>query len=199
MSRSPWERALGPEIEKLDPALRAYFGAIPLGSVGRGEGVFDVVGARRRWLWPILGILELDGIIFPAWQRQVPFVITNTPTSSGTIIAKRRFRFGGGDWVMADEVGITSAGLTDRLGRSGLVGVALRPSVVEGRLVLRSTGVTLRIGAVRVPLGALSPRVTLVERAAGARQHVSLRVHLPFVGTLYEYSGSFSYAIEPED
>ena len=195
---SPWERALGGQVEALDPALRSYFGTIPLGSVGRGAGAFDVVGTPRRWLWPVLAVLALDGIVFPVWEHAVPFTVTNRPTTQGTVQARRVFHFESGDATMTDEIGITAAGLTDRLGEHGLVSSTLEASVANGRLVLRSTGVTLRLGSIRVPLGVLSPRVTLVERTDGDRQHVSLRLSLPVVGTLYEYAGSFSYRIEKE-
>jgi len=196
---SPWERALREQAAQLDPALRAYFGAIPIGSAGRGEGVFDVVGTPRRWLWPLLSLLALDGIVFPVWEHSVPFTITNRPTGRGTVRARRVFHFAGGDAVMSDEIGITSAGLTDRLGEHALVSSTLSATVVNGRLVLRSTGVVLRLGPVRVPLGVLAPRVTLVERTDGSRQHVSLRMSLPGVGTIYEYSGTFTYRVEKEN
>ena len=196
---SPWERALGERIAELDPGLQSYFGPIPTGSVGRGEGVFEVVGTPRRWLWPVFALLALDGIVFPVWEHAVQFSVANRPTGHGTVAATRTFHFAAGDAVMADEIGITSAGLTDRLGTRGLVAATFDPEVVNGRLVLRSTGVTLRPGFVRVPLGALSPRVTLVERTDGARQHLSVRMSLPFLGTIYEYSGSFSYSIEKDD
>ncbi|CAN5172178.1 hypothetical protein BH11ACT5_BH11ACT5_00280 [soil metagenome] len=195
---SPWERALGREAQGLDPGLRSYCGTIPLGSVGRGEGVFDVVGTPRRWLWPVLSVLALDGIVFPVWEHAVPFTVTNQPTTRGTVQARRVFHFESGDATMTDEIGITASGLTDRLGEHGLVSSTLVPSVVGGRLVLRSTGVTLRLGPVRVPLGVLSPRVTLVERTEGERQHVSLRLSFPVIGTIYEYAGSFSYRVEKE-
>lgn len=196
---SPWERALGERVAELDPGLRAYFGQIPAGSVGRGEGVFDVVGTPRRWLWSVFALLALDGIVFPVWAHAVPFTVTNRSTARGTVQATRTFRLPGGDAVMTDEIGITSAGLTDRLGRHSLISSTFTVDVATGRLVLRSTGATLRLGPVRVPLGALSPRVTLVERTDGARQHVSLRMSLPYVGTLYEYSGSFTYRVEEKE
>lgn len=196
---SPWERALGGRIDDLDTGLRSYFGQIPTGMVGRGSGVFEVVGTPKRWLWPVLALLALDGIVFPAWAHDVPFTVTNRPGPGGTVAAKRLFEFPDTGWVMTDRVGITSAGLTDRLGRSGFLAATLQPSVEEGRLVLRSTGVVLRIGPVRIPLGRLSPRVTLVERRDGERQHVSLTLDAPLLGRLYEYAGWFRYVIEPEE
>lgn len=100
---------------------------------------------------------------------------------------------------MTDRVGVTGAGLVDRLGRSGILEARLVAAVEEGALVLSSTGVTVRLGLVRVPLGALSPRLKLVEQRTGDRQHVALRLWLPVIGTLYEYSGSFSYRVQADD
>ncbi|MBN9240919.1 MAG: hypothetical protein BGO97_14500 [Micrococcales bacterium 70-64] len=193
MTRSPWQRALGPRMSQLDPGLVAYFSAIPPGHVGRGSGVFDVVGTPRRWLWPVLALLP--GVVFPVWEHAVPFTVANRPGPHGTVRAERVFRFARGDRTMADETGMTSAGLTDRL---GFVDVRLEPSVVGGRLILESTSAVLRMGPLRVPLGVLAPRVSLVERSDGARQHVSLRLSHPLLGTLYEYSGSFTYSVEAE-
>ncbi len=199
MSRSPWQRVLGASMAQLDPGLRAYFGAIPEGYIGRGQGVFQVVGTRRRWLWPAYALLARDGVVFPVWEHAVPFTVTNRPGPRGTVRATRVFRFADGDRTMVDEIGVTKAGLTDRLGTRGLVSARFDAEVVGGRLVLTSTGADLRFGPVRVPLGVLAPRVTLVERTDGSRQHVSLRMALPLLGTIYEYSGSFSYAVEREN
>lgn len=196
MSRSPWQRVLGAEMADLDAGLRAYFGAIPEGYVGRGQGVFDVVGTRKRWLWPAFALLAADGVVFPVWEHAVQFAVTNRPGPRGTVRATRVFHFEGGDRTMTDEIGVTRAGLTDRLGRRGLVSARFEAEVVNGRLALTSTGADLRLGPVRVPLGVLAPRVTLVERTDGNHQHVSLRMALPLIGTIYEYSGSFTYALE---
>jgi len=198
VSRSPWQRALGDSMAELDPGLRAYFGSIPEGYVGRGEGVFDVVGTRRRWLWPVFAILARDGVVFPVWEHAVPFTVTNRPTPRGTVTATRVFHFRAGDSVMTDETGVTREGLTDRLGRHGIVSATFDAKVVNGRLVLTSTDAVLRLGPLRFPLGVLAPRVSLVERTDADHQHVSLRMTHPLLGTLYEYSGSFTYALERE-
>lgn len=100
---------------------------------------------------------------------------------------------------MVDEVGITSGGLTDRLGRHGIVSSNLSIDIIEGRLELRSTGASLRVGFIRIPLRAISPRITLLERTAGDAQHVSLRLDAPILGRLYEYEGTFTYAIETQE
>jgi hypothetical protein len=185
VSRSPWQRVLNERMADLDTGLRAYFGTIPEGCVGRGHGVFSVVGTPRRWLWPAYALLARDGVLFPIWEHAVPFRVTNRPTSRGTVKATRVFEFAAGARTMSDEIGVTRSGLTHRLGRHGTVSAAFDAEVVEGQLVLRSTGAELR--------------VTLVERANGDHQHVSLRLALPIVGTLYEYAGSFTYRIERDD
>ena len=196
--RSPWQRALGGRESALDDALQAYFAPIPRGSVGRGTGVFADVGTPRRWLWPVLGLFAREGIAFPAWERDVPFTVVNRPSESGTLLGTRTFHFPDGDRVMVDEIGTTRAGLVDRLGRRGTVSVVLVAVVVDGGLTLGSSGATIRIGRVRIPLGRLSPRVTLSERSADTLQRVSLRIDYPVVGLVYEYAGEFSYRIEEE-
>ena len=196
--RSPWERALGDRIDELDPALRTYFGGIPAGSIGRGVGTFDVVGTPRRWLWPLFSLLARDGVLFPGWERNVPFTVTNRPTVSGTVRATRVFGFASGARVMEDETGITSAGLVDRLGRRGMISASLAAEVVDGGLELRSVATGLRLGPLRIGLGALAPRVILTERTVGDRQSVSLRLVAPVIGTIYEYRGSFSYSLEED-
>ena len=182
---SPWERVLGDDGDRLAPALQRYFAAIAPGDVGRGHGVFTTVGTPRRWLWPVLWLLARDGVVFPVWDRDVPFSVENRSTPAGTVRATRTFHRAHGDLVMVDEVGVTASGLVDRLGRHGRVSARLTATVVDGRLELRSTGVTVRLGRVRVPLGMLSPRVTLVERTEGDHQHVSLVLDAPLIGRLY--------------
>ncbi|MEP6478910.1 MAG: DUF4166 domain-containing protein [Rhodoglobus sp.] len=195
MTRSPWQRVLGAHMADLDPRLAAYFGPIAQGFVGRGQGVFEVVGSRHRWLWPLFAVLAFDGIVFPVWEHNVPFTVTNRSTPQGTVRATRVFSFSYGDEVMTDEIGVTRAGLTDRVGVRGLVSSTFTAAVVNGRLVLNSTGAVLRLGPIRIPLGMLAPRISLVERSDGDRQHVSFRMALPLIGTIYEYSGSFSYTV----
>lgn len=196
-ARSPWQRALGAGVDQLDPGLRTYFSAIEPGFVGKGKGTFTSVGTPRRWLWPLLAVLALDDIVFAVWEHDVPFTVQNRPGPGGTVRATRTFHFASGDRTMVDTTGISAAGLVDRLGRRGLVEAQLSASVVGGALRLTSHGITLRLGPIRVPLGLLSPRVTLVEQREGVMQHVSLRLYAPLVGLVYQYEGNFTYHIEP--
>lgn len=197
---SPYEAALGADVAMLHPKLRAYFSAIPPGMVGHGAGVFDVVGTPRRWLWPVLGLLARDGILFPAWQRSVPFRVANHPTGNTGVTAARTFEFAGGSRTMVDEIVFEHGALLDRLGASGRLVATFRSTIVDGALHLDSTRVGFAIGSRTLWVPTLvAPRVTLVERFddATGRQHVSVRLDHPIIGTLYEYAGAFTYELRP--
>lgn len=188
----PWEAALGESFAQLHPRLRDYFRTIPRGAVGRGSGTFAVAGTPRRWLWPLLALLGSDGILFAAWERDVPFTVENRPVYAG-LASTRTFSFAEAHRRMTDHVVLDARGLEDRLGRHGWVAARLEPTVVDGMLTLESTSVTL----FGVPLPSfLRPRVTLTERIEGEQQHVSLTLDAPVVGRLYEYSGTFTYRID---
>ncbi|MFJ7288394.1 DUF4166 domain-containing protein [Curtobacterium sp. NPDC098951] len=217
MSRSLYELSTPPEVlARLHPRLSTYFGAIPPGHVGRGEGVFDVVGTPRRWLWPLLAWFARDAVMFPVWERDVPFTVENRPArvrrgrgdrkARPAVRAHRTFRFRSGSRTMVDAITAEPDGLVDHLGRRGRVSARLRAEVDAhgpdtGALRLVSTHVTFRaLGReVRLP-AAVSPRVTLVERFDddADRQRVSLVLSAPLVGTLYRYEGAFRYEIAPD-
>jgi hypothetical protein len=217
---SPYELCAPPgNVERLHPRLQAYFSRIPDGHVGRGAGVFDVVGTPRRWLWPVLALFALDGVMFPAWERDVPFAVENRPVldTDGNVAvrAERTFRFRPGSRVMTDAITAeptpsTSIGartrtsphtLVDHLGRHGRVRATLRIEVAAGALRLVSTHVSFLVRGreLRLP-SAVAPRVTLVERFddEAARQRVSLTLTAPLIGTIYRYEGAFTYEIVPD-
>lgn len=200
---SPYEEVFGHSLESLHPRLRPYFGEIPRGSLGVGSGVFDVVGTPRRWLWPALWLLGTHGIIFAAWQHDVPFTVVNRPGVDArgniAVAAVRTFRFDRGDRSMVDAITAERGGLVDHLGRSRRLISRLSWHITDGALTLTSTILAVRVGRVRMTVPRiLAPVVTLVERfdVADGRQHVDLEVHAPLIGKLYEYSGSFTYRIE---
>ena len=192
-ARSPWQQALGDDFTSLHPRLKRYFGALPDGATGRGEGVFDIVGTPRRWLWPFLSLLAVDNVIFPGWDRDLPFRVRNR-SRDGRVIGLRRFEFPVRPQTMTDNIGWEDGHLVDRLGRRGTIRVGLSPSVVDGALVLTSEWV--RLAGIRLPR-ALAPRVWLEESwdAAARRQRISLRLDHPVLGRLYEYSGTFDYRV----
>ena len=218
MSRSRYELSTPPEVlARLHPRLRTYFAAVPPGHVGRGEGVFTVVGTPRRWVWPVLAWFARDAVMFPVWERDVPFTVENRPArvrrGSGTglearpaVRAHRTFRFRSGARTMVDAITAEPDGLVDHLGRRGRVSARLRAQVDDtgpdaGALRLVSTRVTFRaLGRdLRLP-AALSPRVTLTERFDDEAdlQRVSLVLTAPVLGTLYRYEGAFRYEIAPD-
>ncbi|MBT1584687.1 DUF4166 domain-containing protein [Curtobacterium flaccumfaciens] len=218
MSRSPYELSTPPEVlARLHPRLRTYFAAVPPGHVGRGEGVFTMVGTPRRWVWPVLAWFARDAVMFPVWERDVPFTVENRPArvrrGPGTSLearpavrAHRTFRFRSGARTMVDAITAEPDGLVDHLGRRGRVSARLRAQVDvdgpdAGALRLVSTRVTFRaLGRdLRLP-AALSPRVTLTERFDDEAdlQRVSLVLTAPVLGTLYRYEGAFRYEIAPD-
>jgi hypothetical protein len=218
VTRSPYELSTPSEVlARLHPRLSTYFGAIPPGHVGRGEGVFDVVGTPRRWLWPVLAVFARDSVMFPVWERDVPFTVENRPArvrrGSGpslearpAVRAHRTFHFRSGARTMVDAITAEPGGLVDHLGRRGRVSALLRTEVDAdgpdaGALRLVSTRVTFRaLGRdLRLP-AALSPRVTLTERFDDEAdlQRVSLVLTAPVLGTLYRYEGAFRYEIAPD-
>lgn len=190
---SPWQAALGDRFAGLHPRLIDYFGPIPAGSVGRGSGVFEVVGTPRRWLWPVLAILGRAGILFPVWEHDVQFTVANRPRR-GAIEAERTFLFATGARVMVDTITAGPRGLVDRLGRRGSLEAELSAAVENATLVLRSSRV--RILGMPVPK-LFAPQLVLTERFddSSSSQRVSLVLDVPFVGRVYEYAGSFRYSI----
>jgi hypothetical protein len=190
---SPWQAALGDRFAGLHPRLIDYFGAIPVGSVGRGSGVFEVVGTPRRWLWPALAALGRAGILFPVWEHDVPFTVANRPRR-GAVHADRTFLFARGSRMMVDSITIGPRGLVDRLGRRGRLEAELSAAVEDATLVLRSS--RIRILGMPVPR-PFAPQLVLTERFddSSSSQRVSLVVDVPFVGRVYEYAGSFRYSI----
>lgn len=192
LGESPWQRALGAEFSGLHPRLRAYFSAIPVDRVGRGIGSFDVVGTPRRWLWPMLHVLQHRRILFPVWEHDVPFTVENRAVA-GAVHAVRTFRLPGGDRMMIDVVSGGASGLVDRLGDGGVLSAQLSASVITGSLRLMST--SARWGRLPLPF---APRVKLTERfdESVGRQHVSLTLESRLFGRIYEYSGYFDYTIE---
>ncbi len=195
---SPWEAALGETSGGLRPELRAYFAALPPAGEGIGSGVFDVVGTPHVWLRPLLRLVGGPSI-WPVRARDVPFTVRNRAVRGPGVAAERRIDLHGRTLTMHDETVATTAGVVvDRIGSPPRIEVALRPSVHDGGLRLDSIAVRLRLGPVRLPLGPLSPRVTLTERFDGGRQHVAFRVDAPVIGMIYEYAGTFTYEVRPD-
>lgn len=198
---SPYARALGERMQHLHPVLQRYFSTVPAGSVGLGEGVFEVVGTPRRWLWPVLWLLQQRGVVFAGWQQAVPFHIVNR-TVGGSAVSLRTFETEHLAWTMSDAVSLTPAGtLVDRIGAPATVAAALRIDVADGALTLTSSRVGLRVGHLRITIPrCVAPvvRVTECFDDADGRQHVAATIDVPLLGRVYEYRGSFTYRITGE-
>lgn len=199
--QSPYLRALGAERRLLHPALMSYFSAVPRGQVGVGEGVFDRIGTPRRWLWPLLRVLQRRGAVVAGWHRDVPFTVHNR-SIAGKAISARTLHLPDGDWTMRDAVTAHPHGrVVDRIGEPAVLAVAFEVSVDEHALALRSTTVGIRLGRMRVRIPRpLAPVVRLRESAEkqAGRQRVSLTVDMPLLGRLYEYEGVFGYRLEED-
>lgn len=210
--RSPYELTIGGSLDDLHPALRRYFGLVPPGWRGYGSGVFERVGTPRRWLRPVLQVLAAQGILFPAWETNVPFTVVNAPLTDRdgrtAVVAVRRFHLMSGVRTMVDAITAENPGphgLVDHLGLDRRYRVRLSGRVVRGELHLESTAFELRIGRQHFAVPQLvAPRVHLVERYDDAAnegegaQRVTVRVEAPFLGRLYEYTGAFTYELRPE-
>jgi hypothetical protein len=192
---SPYEEAL--DLAGLHPKLSAYFAEIPAGMVGRGTGTFDVVGTRKRWLWPVLAVLGRQGVVFAHWGRNVHFDVVNEPFDE-VLSGRRTFHFARGDRTMVDLMSVVDGRLVDDLGHARRYRAQLRATIDDGAMVLASTRFAVRIfrAYLRIP-----GRVVVTERWDDTveRQHVSVVITTPLLGRLYEYSGHFDYRLEPAD
>ena len=199
--RSPYQAVLGDAITALHPSLQRYFATIPVGHRGVGEGVFTQAGTPRRWLWPLIRLVERRGVVFAGWERDVPFRIVNR-TIGTSAVAVREFQLAARTWVMHDDVVRSPAGgVTDRLGRPATLAATFDVAVDGGALTLTSRSLGLAVGPVRFRLPRrLSPVVRLREShdAGENRQCIELTVDAPFLGRVYGYTGHFTYRIEKE-
>lgn len=200
---SPYRAVLASAFDELHPRLRTYFDAIPDGAVGRGAGEFDTVGTPRRWLWPMLALLAPAHVMFPVWQRRVPFTVANRPVDGGdgtpAVAAERVFSLRGRTVTMIDRIGVERGALVDRLGNPERAMARFAASVLDGGLRLRSTGVWIVVAGRRVRIPRpFAPIVVLTERwdDEAERQAVSITVTAPVVGRIYQYGGRFHYRVE---
>jgi hypothetical protein len=187
---SVYERVLGDRMAQLDPVLQRYFGELPPGGVGRGEGVYEIAGSRLRWARPVLAWLAWRQVLFPEFGRGIPFTVENR----GDRTAHRTFAFSRVTRVMVDEMSVVDGALHDRLGRRGGLEVELLLDVADGGLRMRSRRQWLHLGPLRVRMPGLV-RVTLTESAAGDRQRVDVRMTAPVLGEVFRYVGEFTYLL----
>lgn len=196
---SVYERAVGPGIRSLPPVLRRYFGPVPEGHVGVGEGVYEIVGSRyRRTAGTLLRWSARHDVLFPESGRDIPFVVENRAAADGTLRGTRWFGFPRATRVMRDTMHVVGGEIVQRLGRRGGLEVRLAARASAEGMLLRSRRLAWRIRGLRVPL----PRIAGVEvretEDGNGRQRVDVRLRMPLLGEVFRYSGTFVYRIVPE-
>jgi hypothetical protein len=208
-----YELALGADFARLQPELREYFSLAPgSGHFGVGEGVFEVVGCRQRWLRPLLRLTTAEQAFFPDYGEGVPFRIENhahlDPFGRSSLTARREIHFPGTTRLFHDTTSFensgTRPGLVDYVGRYRRLVTDLSLSVTpEGRLRGVSEASRLFLGPLRIPLpSALDAKAYAEqwwERQEGGqgRHRIQVKVIQPQIGLVLVYAGHFDYRLEP--
>jgi hypothetical protein len=210
-----YRQALGAAFDRMQPELQAYFSLAPgSGSFGIGEGVFDVVGCRQRWLRSLLRLTAGEQAFFPEYGEGVPFRIENhahlDPFGRSSLTARREIFFPGRTRIFQDttsaEAGAAGdqARLVDYVGRYRRLVTDLNLGVTaEGRLRGVSEVSRLFLGPLRLPLPAALDAKAYAEQwwdpAAGktGKHRIQVKVIQPQLGLVLVYAGHFDYRLEP--
>lgn len=204
---SVYQRVLGERFDELHPELRAYLGQPAEGTVGFGEGTFDVAGSRKRWLRPLFAIMAPKRILFPEFARDVPFTITTVPGPGEGLSAGREFHFPATEQPGAvipgtirqieDTIHVIDGELHDFMGRSRALEVHLVARVVDGGLSMISDKTWLHMGPIRVPIPAIfGAKVVLSQRWTGDAHRIEVHLTNPVLGEVFEYAGHFTHRWE---
>ncbi|WP_284991550.1 DUF4166 domain-containing protein [Arthrobacter sp. efr-133-TYG-120] len=211
MSTPIYELALGAKFRQLQPELQDYFSLAPgSGSYGIGEGVFDVVGCRQKWLRPLLATVAGEEAFFPEYGERIPFRIENhahlDPFGRSSLTARREIFFPGHtrlfhDTTVAEAAHDGGTRLVDYLGRYRRLATALDLDVTaEGRLRGVSGTSRLFLGPLRLSLPASLDAKAYAEQwwdAAEGKHRIQVKVLQPQVGLVLVYAGSFDYRLAP--
>lgn len=208
-----YRQALGADFDRLQPELQDYFSLVPgSGQYGIGEGVFDVVGCRQRWLRPLLKLTSGEEAFFPEYGERIPFRIENhaheDPFGRSSLTARREIRFPGRTRIFQDTTSVadTTDGprLVDYVGRFRRLVTDLNLSVTPaGRLRGVSEASRLFLGELRIPLPQALDAKAYAEQwwdpASGEHgQHrIQVKVIQPQIGLVLVYAGSFDYRLRP--
>jgi hypothetical protein len=213
MNTPIYQLALGDEFSRLTPELQEYFSlAAGSGSYGIGEGVFDVVGCRQKWLRPLLALTGSEEAFFPEYGEGVPFRIENhahlDPFGRPALTARREIYFPSGTRLFHDTTSAVRTGsdhrnahLVDHVGRYRRLVTDLDVSVTaEGRLRGVSKASRLFLGPLRVPLpNALDARAYAEQwwDSAERKHRIQVKVIQPQIGLVLVYAGRFDYRLAP--
>ena len=165
MNTPIYERALGSDFARLQPELQEYFSlAAGSGRYGVGEGVFDVVGCRQKWLRPLLRLTGGEEAFFPEYGEaySVPDrkPCPRRSVRPSSLTARREIQFPGRTRLFHDttepsDETRSKPGLVDHVGRYRAA--RHRPESQcdpEGRLRGVSEACRLFLGPLRIPLPA---------------------------------------------
>ena len=212
MATPIYELALGSDFSRLQPELQEYFSLVPgSGSYGVGEGVFDVVGCRQRWLRPLLGLATGEEAFFPEYGEGVPFRIENhahlDPFGRSSLTARREIFFPARTRLFHDTTSVRDpdggAALVDYVGRYRRLVTDLNLSVTPaGHLRGISEASRIFLGPLRIPLPADLDAKAYAEQwwdpaDRGGKFRIQVKVIQPQVGLILVYAGSFHYRLEP--
>jgi hypothetical protein len=215
-----YRQALGADFYSLQPELQEYFSLAPgSGTFGVGEGVFEVVGCRQRWLRPLLRLTAGEQAFFPEYGEGVPFRIENhahlDPFGRSSLTARREIFFPGRTRIFQDTTSVEAGGagshvpghqarLVDYVGRYRRLVTDLDLSATAGgRLRGVSEVSRLFLGPLRLPLPASLDAKAYAEQwwdpAAGeaGRHRIQVKVIQPQLGLVLVYAGHFAYRLEP--
>ncbi len=211
MSTPIYELALGNKFRQLQPELQDYFSLAPgSGSYGIGEGVFDVVGCRQKWLRPLLATVSGEQAFFPEYGERIPFRIENhahlDPFGRSSLTARREIFFSGRtrlfhDTTIAETGSDGSTRLIDYLGRYRRLATALDLDVTpDGRLRGVSGASRLFLGPLRLALPVALDAQAYAEQwwdAVEGKHRIQVKVLQKHVGLVLVYAGSFDYRLAP--
>lgn len=213
MSVPIYRQALGAEFSRLQPELQEYFSLAPgSGQYGVGEGTFDVVGCRQRWLRPLLRLTTGEEAFFPEYGENIPFRIENhahqDPFGRSSLTARREIRFPERTRLFQDTTSVTNPGgstqLVDYVGRDRRLVTDLNLSVTaQGRLRGVSEASRLFVGPLRVPLPAALDAKAYAEQwwdpadGSKGRHRIQVKVIQPQIGLVLVYAGTFDYRLRP--
>ena len=212
MNAPMYQLALGEDFTRLAPEVQEYFSlAAGSGSYGIGEGVFDVVGCRQRWLRPLLALTGSEEAFFPEYRERHPFRIENHAhldpfgrTARGVIYAPRGTRL-----YHDTPRGVLSRGrqendrarLVDHIGRYRRLATDLDVAVTdEGRLRGISRASRLFLGPLRIPLPAALDAKAYAEQwwdGTEGKHRIQVKVIQPQIGLVLVYAGRFDYRLAP--
>lgn len=211
MTTPIYELALGADFARLQPELQEYFSLAPgSGNYGVGEGVFDIVGCRQKWLRPLLALTSGEQAFFPEYGEGVPFRIENhahaDPFGRSSLTARREIFFPQvtrvfQDTTSAEHPAAGGTRLVDYVGRYRRLVTDLNLSVTDdGRLRGVSEASRLFAGRLRLPLPAALDAKAYAEQwwdAADRSHRIQVKVIQPQIGLVLVYAGRFDYRLVP--